>query len=84
MQNVLTSFNFGQSIIEWISTFYNSTQIAINQGGNLSLFFNIQCGCKQGDLFFPYIFILCTEILALKIKRNEKIKGIKINNNDFI
>ena len=32
----------------------------------------------------PYIFILYAEILALKIKQNEKIKGIKINNNDFI
>ena len=84
MQKVLTSFNFGPSIIQWISTFYNSTQVAINQGGNLSSFFNIQRGCKQGDPISPYIFILCAEILALKIKHNKKIKGIKINNNDFI
>ena len=30
-----------------------------------------------------YIFILCAEILAIKIRNNEKIKGIKINNIDF-
>ena len=30
------------------------------------------------------IFILCAEILAIKIRNNEKIKGIKINNKDFV
>ena len=84
MQKVLSSFNFGPSIIQWISTFYKHTQVAVNQGGNLSSFFNTERGCKQGDPISPYIFILCAEILALKIKQNEKIKGIKINNNDFI
>ena len=33
MKNVLKLFNFGPSIIKWISTFYNKTQVAINQGG---------------------------------------------------
>ena len=82
--SVLSSFNFGPSIIQWISTFYKNTQVAVNQGCNLSSFFNTERGCKQGDPISPYIFILCAEILALKIKLNEKIKGIKINNNDFI
>ena len=82
MQKVLSSFNFGPSIIQWISTFYKNTQVAVNQGGNLSSFFNTEHGCKQGDPISPYIFILCAKILALKIKQNEKIKGIKINNND--
>ena len=49
MKNVLTTFNFGPSILQWISTFYNKTQAAINQGSNLSSFFNIERGCKQGD-----------------------------------
>ena len=84
MRKVLSSFNFGPSIIQWISTFYKNTQVAINQGGNLSSFFNTERGCKQGDPISPYIFILCAEILALKIKQNEKIKGIEINNNEFI
>ena len=84
MREVLTYFNFGPSIIQWILTFYKNTQVTINQGGNLSSFFNTECGCKQGDPISPYIFILCAEILAIKIRGNEKIKGIKINNKDFI
>ena len=31
----------------------------------------------------PYIFILCAEILAIKIRNNKNIKGLKINNNEF-
>ena len=38
MKNVLKSFYFGPSIIQWISTFNNKTQVVINQGGNLSFF----------------------------------------------
>lgn len=84
MQKVLSAYNFGPSIIQWISTFYKNTQVAVNQCGNLSSFFNTERGCKQGDPISPYIFILCAEILATKIRKNEKIKGIKINNSDFI
>ena len=72
MKNALKSFDFGQSIIKWISIFYNKTQVAINQGDNLSSFFYTDRGCKQGDPTSQYSFILCAEILAIKIKNNKK------------
>ena len=84
MHKVLLAFNFGPSISQWISTLYKNTQVAISQGGNLSAFINIERGCKQGDPISPYLFILCAEILATKIRMNDKIKGITINNKDLI
>ena len=84
MQTVLISFNFGPSIVQWISTFYNNTQVAVNHDGNLSSFFNTERGCKQGYPISPYIFILCAEISAIKTRKIEKIKGIKSYNHDFI
>ena len=57
--------------------------LAVNQGGNHSSFFNIGRGCRQGDLLPPSIFILCAEDLAIKIRNNNNIKGITINDNEF-
>ena len=36
--------------------------------------------CRQGDPISPYLFILCAEILALKIRQDPKITGFKIGN----
>ena len=82
IQKTLTYFNFGPDIHKWVKLFYNNSTSAINQGGNLSETFNIQRGCRQGDPLSPYIFLLCAEILAIKIRKNKKIKGITINDNE--
>ena len=83
IHEVLTLFNFGNSLITWISVLYKNAQLCVNIGGNLSTFFSIQRGCRQGDPISPYIFILCAEILALKIRNNIRIKGIKIKKTEF-
>ena len=76
-------FNFGPSIQRWISVFLKSTPIRVNQSGKFSSPFRLERGCKQGDPISTYIFILRAEILAIKIRNNETIKGIKINKFDF-
>ena len=82
LQNVLKFYNFGPSIQNWVKAFYNKTISSVNQGGNLSEFFNIERGCRQGDPLSPYLFILCAEILAIKLRNNKKIKGLKIVNTE--
>ena len=83
INNVMNYFGFGQSIIRWIHVLYKNAMLAVTQGGNMSSFFNIGRGCRQGDPLSPYLFILCSEILAIKIRNNMNIKGIKINNIEF-
>lgn len=80
---VLEFFNFSKTIVSWIKVLYKNSQQCINIGGNLSQFFQIQRGCRQGDPISPYIFILCAEILAIKIRNNSNIKGIKIGDTHF-
>ena len=54
MQTVLISFNIGPSIVQWISTFYNNTQV--NQGGNLSSFLTQNVAVNRGTQF-PHTFL---------------------------
>ena len=77
LHKVLQFFNFGPCIQKWITVLYSNIISAVNQGGHLSDFFEIQRGCRQEDPLSPYLFILCAEILAIKIRCNKNIKGLK-------
>ena len=82
--DTLQYFNFGPSFCSWIKTFqYNATS-CVSQAGFLSKFFKLGRGCRQGDPISPYIFLLCAEILAIKIRNNKNIKGIKINDIEYL
>ena len=50
--------------------------------GQLSQWFLVQKGCRQGDPISPYLFILCVEILATMIREDKNIKGISIGETE--
>ena len=78
MFKVLKAYNFGNSICHWIKTFYSSIKSANLVNGNVSQWFKVERGCRQGDPISPYLFILCVEILGIMIKEDNEIKGICI------
>ena len=76
----LQLFNFGESLIKWIELLLYNFSAVINHCGNISNRFPISRGARQGDPIASYIFILCIEILAHKLRSDEKIKGFQLQN----
>ena len=75
----LDFFNFGNKIIEWVRILYKNISSCIINNGALSEFFTPSRGVRQGCPLSPYLFILTAEIFAISIRKNEKIKGINVN-----
>ena len=82
IHKALRFLNFGKSIRKWIEVFYTNITSSVIQNGHLSSFFEISRGCRQGDPLSPYIFIICAEFLANKIRQNKNIKGINVRNSE--
>ena len=84
ISKVMTFFNFGESIKKWIKIFYLNIKSCVTVNGQVSKWFEISRGCRQGDPLSPYLFILCAEILALMIRKNQNIKGVKIRGIEYL
>ena len=80
----LRYFNFGDTFIRWTSLFYTNFQFCTQNFGYLSEFCNKERGCNQGCPLSPGIYLLTAEILANKIRNDPKIKGIHVNNIEYI
>ena len=76
----LIAFGFKEDICKWIRTFHTNIKSTISINGNITDWFTVSRGCRQGDPLSPYIFIICAEILAIMIRENNLIKGITVNN----
>lgn len=83
MGNVLKAFGFGEDIQKWIKSFYANIKSYVIVNGKVSPSFFVKRGCRQGDPISPYLFILCAEILACKIREDKDIKGIQISDTEF-
>ena len=57
----------------WIELLLNNFSAVINHCGNISDRFSVNRGARQGDPIASYIFILCIEILAHKLRFDSKI-----------
>ena len=81
-------FNFGHKYIKWVKVLMHNTNSCVHYMGWLSETIEIQAGIRQGCPFSPMAFVLALEILAIRIRADRSIKGIKLpkmnNNTEYI
>lgn len=79
----LQRYNFGDSFIGWIKTLYTDISSCTGNNGYFSRYFNLSRGLRQGCSISALLFILVAEILAIAIRSNKNINGIKVDDKIF-
>ena len=74
----LHKFNFGPSFIHWIRILYKNASSCVMNSGFTTGPFSLGRGVRQGDPLSPYLFILALETLAIKIRQDSSVQGLKI------
>ncbi len=68
IRKCLEHFNLGPVLVGMVMTLLRDRKASINMGNMYSKTFDIERGTPQGDRSSPYIFIICLEILLIKIE----------------
>ncbi len=79
----LLNFGFGPNFRKWISIMYTDISSAVINNGYTTPYFKLKCGIRQGCPMSALIFILAVETLAVTIKKNKHIKGIRIKSHEI-
>lgn len=83
LDKVLDTFGFGESFRLWVKILYTDISSCVINNGFSTPFFKISRGVRQGCPLSPYLFILCVELLAIRIRENKNVHGIRIGETEF-
>ena len=73
-------FNFGPKLVKWLRLLFTDMELCTVNAGNNSPWWSPTRGLFQGNPLGPFGFNVLIEILAINIRQNQNIKGIKIGN----
>ena len=78
MRQTLQSMGFGDSFISWVDLFYCNVRSFVNVNGYLSQPFSLSRGVRQGCPLSPLLYVLVSEVLAVNIRANPRIRGLTL------
>ena len=76
----LQKFGFGPKFVSWIKVLYSSPMAAVRTNNNLSTYFPLKRGNRQGCPLSPLLFAVAIEPLAIALRGEIGIKGISRHN----
>ena len=79
----LTKFNFGENFLTWMHILYNNPIFRVKNNGWTSKLCKMGRGIRQGCPISALLYLFVAEILAIKIRHNENIEGIKFKNSEL-
>jgi hypothetical protein len=83
IKKAMEHFNIGPVLVGMVMTLLRDRQACINLGHKYSGRFDIKRGTPQGDRASPYIFIICVEILLIKLEMGGEGKIISRTAEDL-
>ena len=83
MLKCLQKYNFGPVFIKWIQIMYEKPSLVVKNNGFFSREIPMSAGIRQGCPVSALLFILASEMLAIKIRTNKSIKGILCNDREY-
>ena len=80
----LKYFNFGDQFVQWAKLFYTGFSICTQNFGVLSPFWVKGWGVNQGCPLSLGLYLLMAEIMANKLRDDNKFKGVKMGNVEYL
>lgn len=80
----LDFFGFGENFVASVETLFNDPQTCVTNAGYTSPYFSPSNGVRQGCCISPLLFIVAAELMALMVRNNDNIRGISINNTEYV
>lgn len=78
----LKYFNFGDKFRHFVRICLQDSMLTVLNNGHFSEYFKAFRGIKQGDCLSLYLALLVMEQLSIRVRANDKIRGISINNKE--
>ena len=78
LRGAMSYFGFGPDFINWFNVLYSGSTAAIINNNFVSNSIRIDQGVKQGAPCSAYYFLICAEILAIKLRENKNIEPLDL------
>ena len=79
----MQKFGFGNYFIDWIKIFYKNANSQIKINGELTDQIQIERGLRQGCPLSALLYVLCSEVLHINIRKDPNIKGYLVGKEEI-